>query len=124
MDLNSFVGTGRLTDNAVLKTLASGKKLITCPVAINTGYGDYKKTLFIKLQQWGSKGENLVPYLIKGSLVGFTGEMSMSSWTGRDGITRTDLVVDTFNIQLIGSKLSSEEAQPEETVSTEETPVF
>ena len=57
-DLNNFAFTGRCTQDAVIRDLASGKKVLSVNVAVNTGYGDYKKTLFIKVQMWGDRGDN------------------------------------------------------------------
>lgn len=102
-DLNSFCFTGRLTKDATMKTLQSGKKLLVADVAINTGFGDYKKTLFVKVQQWGDKGERIVEYLNKGQLIGAQGELSRNEW-GEEGNKKVDFVVDCTSIQLIGPK--------------------
>lgn len=103
-DLNSFTFTGRLTEDAQYKTLPSGKGVLVMKVACNTGYGDYKKTLFLKVQQWGESGEKVVQYLKKGGLVGGTGEMSRSDWSAKDGKQFVDFVVDVRAIQMLGSK--------------------
>lgn len=107
-DLNAFVFTGRLTQDASSRVLASGKKVLTANVAVNTGYGDYKKTLFIKMQMWGDRGDKLLPYLKKGQLVGGQGEMSRSEWTDNSGMNHVDFVVDVMNIQLLGSKTAAD----------------
>ena len=103
-DLNSFTFTGRLTQDASIRTLASGKKVLTANAAVNTGFGEYKKTLYIKVQQWGDRGENLIPYLKKGQLIGGQGEMSRSEWQNKEGRQYVDFVVDCLSIQLLGSK--------------------
>ena len=103
-DLNSFTFTGRLTQDASIRTLASGKKVLTANAAVNTGFGEYKKTLYIKVQQWGDRGENLIPYLKKGQLIGGQGEMSRSEWQNKEGKQYVDFVVDCLSIQLLGSK--------------------
>lgn len=108
MDLNSFAFTGRLTQDATVRTLASGKKVLTANVAVNTGYGEYKKTLFIKVQQWGDSGDKIVSYLTKGSLVSGQGELSRNEWTTGDGVSKVDFVVDVRSIQLMGSKKDTE----------------
>lgn len=108
-DLNSFTFTGHLTQDASIRTLASGKKVLTANAAINTGYGDYKKTLYIKVQQWGDHGEKLLPYLKKGQLIGGQGEMSRAEWQSKEGKQYVDFVVDCLSIQLLGSKQTSQE---------------
>lgn len=108
-DINRFVATGRLTADASVRTLASGKSVMTMNVAINTGYGDYKKTLFVKVQQWGDSTKNVVNYLKKGNLVGIDGELSRSEWTTKDGATMVDFVVDVRSVQILGSKKAENE---------------
>lgn len=121
-DLNSFSFTGRLTSDASFRTLASGKGILTANVAVNTGYGDYKKTLFIKVQQWGDSGNNVVQYLKKGNLVAGTGEMSRSEWDSSDGIKHVDFVVDVRAIQMLVSKKDNEQRTTAENIDTEDIP--
>ena len=105
-DLNSFTFTGRLTKDASIRTLASGKKVLTADVAVNTGFGEYRKALYIKVQQWGDRGENIIPFLKKGQFIGGTGELSRNEW-GDEGNKKVDFVVDVMSIQLLGSKPQS-----------------
>lgn len=112
-DLNAFSFTGRLTRDARITTLASGKQLLTADVAINTGYGDYKKTLYVKVQQWGSSGANIVQYLTKGKLVSATGELSRNEWQNNEGKTYVDFVVDVRSIQMLNGN-SSNDTKPKE----------
>ena len=103
-DLSVYSFTGRLTHDAEYRTLASGKGLLTANVAINTGYGDYRKVTFIKVNQWGESGIKIQPYLTKGTLVSSTGEPSINRWTGKDGTENTELQVDVRSIQILASK--------------------
>ena len=104
-DLNAWSFTGRLTKDAEFKTLASDKSLLVMDVAVNTGFGDYKKTTYVKVQQWGVKNTNTLPYLKKGTLIGVTGEVSLNEWESKtDGTKRTTLQVDTSKIQILSSK--------------------
>ena len=105
-DINCFAFTGRLTKDASIRTLASGKKVLTADVAVNTGFGEYRKTLYIKVQQWGDRGENIIPFLKKGQFIGGTGELSRNEW-GDEGNKKVDFVVDVISIQLLGSKPQS-----------------
>lgn len=102
-DINCFAFTGRLTKDASIRTLASGKKVLTADVAVNTGFGEYRKALYIKVQQWGDRAEKLIPYLKKGQFIGGTGELSRNEW-GDEGNKKVDFIVDVLSIQLLGSK--------------------
>ena len=105
-DINCFAFTGRLTKDASIRTLASGKKVLTADVAVNTGFGEHRKALYIKVQQWGDRGENIIPFLKKGQFIGGTGELSRNEW-GDEGNKKVDFVVDVMSIQLLGSKPQS-----------------
>lgn len=110
-DLNCFSFTGRLTQDADMRTLASGKKVLTANAAVNTGYGEYKKTLFVKLQMWGDHGEKIVHYLTKGKSIATSGELSRSEWQTREGKQMVDFVVDVRAINLVGSKPQEQASQ-------------
>ena len=101
-DLNSWSITGRLTRDADYRMLASGKAVLSCGVAVNTGWGEHKKTTFAKINQWGERGANLCQYLKKGKLIAATGVLTVSLWQGKDGKEHTELVLDTSSIQLLG----------------------
>ena len=103
-DLSEYCFTGRLTADATVNVLSSGKSVLNANVAINTGYGDYKKTLFIKLQMWGERGNKIVEYLKKGTCIASSGVPSKSEWTNREGKTVVDIVIDVQNINIISSK--------------------
>lgn len=119
-DINSFTFTGRLVKDALMKTLSTGKQLLELSVASNTGYGDYKKTLFVKVNIWGARGEKIASFLKKGGLVGVTGSLDKNIWTDRDGIEHTEFIVNAVDISMLSSKKT--EAEPES--STEEDPTF
>lgn len=107
-DLNSISVTGNLTKDADFKTLPSGKHILECNVACNTGYGDYKRTIFFKVQQWGDSGERVAQYLTKGSKVACSGELQMQEWQSKqDGQLHTTAVISTNNIQIIQTKRDS-----------------
>ena len=108
-DINSFTITGRLTKDAEYKVLPSGKGLLVANAAVNTGYGDYKKTLFVRVQQWGERGKNVVQYLTKGTLIGCTGELGTNEWESKqDGSKHIDLQIDTPSINMLSSKSNSQ----------------
>ena len=98
-DLNVMSLTGRLTKDATFGTVgSSGKQLLSMNVAVNTGFGQSKKTLFIKVNMWGERGEKIVQYLKKGTVVAVSGPLSLNEWTSADGAAMTDLVVTTFGV--------------------------
>ena len=103
-DLNNWSITGRLTADAEYKTLASGKNLLVMNVAVNSGFGEYAKTTFVKVQQWGDRGGKIVDYLRKGTLIACSGELSTNEWSTREGEKRVDLQLTTNSVQFYNTK--------------------
>lgn len=104
MDLNVFSFTGRLGADAAVKQLPSGKYVMELSVAVGTGYGDYKKTLWIKVKVWGDRVNNISSIFTKGSLITGSGELSTEEWQGKDGVMHTTVVVTCLNVQLLHKK--------------------
>lgn len=124
-DINNFVFTGRLCADAQFRTLATGKGILNMNVAVNSGYGEYKRTLFIKVQQWGDSGKNIQPFLKKGVLIGGAGELSRNEWqSNTTGETHVDFVVDVRSVQLLSSVNSSSGNEQSAPPPTEEETVF
>lgn len=103
-DLSHFIFTGRLTQDAAVRTLASGKKVLSANVAINTGYGEYKKVMFVKVQMWGERGDKIVEYLKKGTAISCDGIPERNEYDTRDGQHYVEFLVTTNEINFIGSR--------------------
>ena len=114
-DLNVWAVTGRLTKDAEFRTLASGKALLSFDIAVNTGWGEYAKTTYVRVQQWGERGKNLVQHLKKGKPVAVSGSLSVNTWTGKDGVERQQLALDTTSVQMLS--LGQAEKREEEVPS-------
>lgn len=101
-DLSNYCFTGRLGADAQVKTI-NDKKLLEASVAVNTGYGNNKKTTWYKIKVWGSRADTLAPMLLKGSAVAGCGELSTNEWDGNDGKHHTDLEINCNTINLLSS---------------------
>lgn len=121
MDINNCTFTGRLGADAVVKTIPNGKSIMEMSVAVNSGYGDYKKTLWIKAKQFGDRVNNIVGIFKKGALVGFSGKLDTDEWTGKDDKQHFDIVIKCQAIQVLYSKKADDDADK---VSESEEPVF
>ena len=103
-DLSSYAFTGRLGADAQIKKTPNGKTYMEMSVAVTTGYGDYKKTLWIKAKQWGERVNNIVNIFTKGALISACGEPSINEWDGKDGSHHASFEVNCMNIQILSSK--------------------
>lgn len=98
--MNDCKFTGRLTKDIELrfsegeKEMAIGK---TC-IAVETGFGNNKKTAFVNLVMFGKNAENMEKYLKKGIKVLVNTHYQTGSYTGKDGkkVYTNDFVVDSF----------------------------
>ena len=126
--LSNYSFTGRLGSDAQVKTTPNGKTYMEMSVAVDTGYGNYKKTTWVKVKQWGDRVNNIVGIFTKGALVAASGEPSINEWTGRDGTFHADLEVTCMNVNILSSKKSNEEPSDSDNEdpsdSDNEDPVF
>lgn len=112
-DLSNFCFTGRLGADATIKNV-NDKRLLEVPVAVNTGYGNNKKTTWYKIKVWGNRADTLAPMLLKGIAVAGCGELSTNEWDGNDGKHHTDLEIscNTINVQSSGKKQDDSSEAP------------
>jgi single-strand DNA-binding protein len=113
MDFNNCSFTGRLTENAEMRTLPTGKTVVVFNIANNTGYGDYEKVLFITVQLWGKTGDKLCEYLVKGKAIAISGNLEVQKWTSqKDGTDHFKLVLNSSDIVLLsdGKKSAQDSA--------------
>jgi single-strand DNA-binding protein len=103
-DLNNVSMVGRVTRDAVSKVLPSGYTVVNFSIAVDTGYGNYKKTMFLEVKFFGKQAEAIRQYLTKGKQVGITGELEQEDWVGvADGVEHTKFVINCKGCSLMAS---------------------
>lgn len=112
-DISNYTFTGRLGQDAQVKQTPNGKTYMEMSCAVNTGYGDYKKTTWVKVKQWGERVNNIVSLFTQGALIGASGEVSVNSWIDKNGAAHADLEVTCMSINLLASKRKAEDPAPE-----------
>ena len=75
---------GRLGRDPQLKTAKSGTQVCSFSVAVDTGYGNNKKTDWYSATAFGKQAETCAQYLKKGSLALFEGTVHLGSYQ-KDG---------------------------------------
>jgi len=123
-----MIVTGRITADAIIKQLESGKKVVNFNLAENDTYydptgGDLKTiTTFYTCAYW--LNPNLAQYLTKGTLVEITGRIKINTYI-KDGETKTAINLHVNYIKPHGggahramtgaeNNLIPQEAQPTE----------
>lgn len=95
---------GNLVGDPERKATQSGKSLATFTMAINTGYGEYKKSIFVKCLVWGNRVDSVLTYLHKGDKAMVVGEMMASPYMGKDGQPKATMELNVSEIEFLSGK--------------------
>lgn len=116
---------GHLGKDAELKFTGTGKAVVNFSMATNRKWKNQAgetqtETDWHKIVFWGTRGEKLHPYLLKGKLVCVEGRYYTRKWQDRDGNDRYTSEVNLENITLLGGggerrEESQAQSQPEQT---------
>lgn len=112
---------GNLAGNPERKATQSGKELAIFTLAVNTGYGEYKKTLYVRCLVWGNRANSVLSYLAKGSKAFVAGEMSASPYMGKDGQPKASLELNVSEVEFLsGKKPDMTEEAPQDFTAVQE----
>ena len=100
--MNILCMTGHVGSDAEVRSTATGKQITSFNVAMTSGWGDNKKTTWLRCAMWGDRGTKIAPHILKGGLVGITGEFSTNEWD-KNGVTQTSCEVNVQDVTLLGS---------------------
>lgn len=98
----TLVVTGRLGADAELRKTTGGTEVLAWSMAYDTGYGDKKKSHWVKCALFGKRAASLANILSKGSLVEVSGEPVVSTWKDKSGEPRGQIEVSVQEVKLHG----------------------
>jgi single-strand DNA-binding protein len=104
------IAAGRLARDAELRNTQSGTSVCSFTIACDAGYGDKKRTEWVKVALFGKRADGLSPYLKKGTALTVQGEAKSNGWT-KDGEAKSEIEIFADKITLQGSKQGSSESQ-------------
>lgn len=116
--LNNVILMGRLTKDIELRQTQTGTPVCGFTVAVDSGYGDDKKTDFINCVAWKGTAEFLAKYFSKGQMVALVGRISTRTWDGEDGKKNYVTEVVAREVSFCGSKVESQNAAPNNTTTS------
>ncbi len=102
--MNVWNFTGNLGRDAEMRYTSKGEPALSFSVAVKAGYGQHEKTSWARCTLWGKRGESVAPYLVKGALVGVSGELAQTKFTTKDGVDQYNLDVRVNDVTLLGKK--------------------
>lgn len=84
------------------------RTVLAFSIAVDSGWGESKTTLWFDCSLWGQRGEKLVDYIQQGDQIGVTGSLSTREHDGK-----TYLKIDVQDVTLIGGKRDDKPARSE-----------
>ena len=123
MSINVCTFTGNLGRDAEVRYTATGKAVTAFSVPVESGFGERKKTAWVRCSAWGERFEKLAPYLTKGKPVTVTGEISLNEYES-NGEQRTSLELNVRDIALQGGRKDKPAQQGFRDEAREESPVL
>lgn len=109
------IAAGRLARDAELRNTQSGTSVCSFTVACDAGYGDKKRTEWVKVALFGKRADGLHPYLKKGTALTVQGEAKANGWA-KDGEARAEIEIFADKITLQGSKQGNYDSQASDEV--------
>lgn len=83
--MNKIIVSGGLGRDAELKGLPSGKYVLEFSIAVNSGYGDNKKTYWWKAKMFGERAVKLAEHFTKGTKLMIEGVPELREYEAKDG---------------------------------------
>lgn len=102
--LNKCAFMGHLGQEPELKTLPSGQAVLSMRVAVNDGYKDKERTLWLTVKMFGERATKIEQYLHKGDPIYFDGRLDVREYERKDGSKGTAVEVVANEIQMLGGK--------------------
>lgn len=98
MNINTWLGCGRLTKDAELTTTQKGTPMAKFRMAVNDRRNE--ETLFLNVLCFGKMAEALNSHLTRGRLVGVQGKLKIDDYQDKDGNLKNSICVMADEISL------------------------
>lgn len=103
---------GRLTKDPELRQTQGGIAVTSFTLAVDDGFGDNKKTLFIDIVCWRHTAEFVAKWFVKGMMCAVVGKLSVRDWVDKDNQKRRTYEVVAENVYFTEGKKSGEAPRP------------
>ena len=112
--MNNWTGVGRATKDVETRYTQGNEPMAVSKVtmAIDSGYGDKKKTNFVPIVAFGKTAEAMERFLVKGKLFAAQGEYTTGSYKNKDGVTVYTTEINASKIQILEWPNKEESGDP------------
>lgn len=105
--MNVWNFTGNLGNDCESRYTPNGDLVVSFSVAVKSGFGERESTTWARCAMFGRRAESVAPYLLKGQLVGVSGELTAREWDDKNGLKRTSIEVRVSDLSLLGRRDAS-----------------
>lgn len=109
---------GNLVRDPETRTVQKGDtdgKVTNFTVAASSGYGEYKRTQFVRISAWNGLGRTCAEFLRKGSKVWISGTPSLNCYISNDGEATGNMELRLDEVEFLSSKPTESPIINEET---------
>lgn len=92
---------GRVGRDAELRATPSGDSVLSFSVAVDSGWGDNKKTVWFRVSLWGERAEKLAQYIVKGKALLVEGDIDARGYKTREGEPAASLELRARNVTFL-----------------------
>jgi single-strand DNA-binding protein len=110
--MNILCATGRTGSDAELRYTPSNVAVCQFNFALQSGYGDNRKTTWLRCSVFGTKAEKVQPLIRKGGLLAITGEITLNEYVGKDGVKKSSLECRVVDVTLLDKRADSDNLKP------------
>ena len=101
--MNSWAFIGRLGKDAEVSATTGGTSVVNFSVAVDTGWGENKKTMWVRCKFFGDRAKKVAEYIKKGDRIGVEGSCELETWD-RDGKAGSAICCNVQNVTLLSAK--------------------
>lgn len=102
--MNVWNFTGNLGGDAETRFTPNGDAVVSFSVGVKAGFGDKATTTWARCSMFGKRGQAVADYLVKGQLVGISGEVNLREYDDKSGNKRSSLDVRVNDLTLLGRR--------------------
>lgn len=112
--MNLCIFTGRTTKDIELRYTQDNTAVGTFSLAVDTGYGDNKKTAFLNCVVFKNIAESMEKYVKKGAKIIVQAEVNQNTYTDREGKQRSSIDFVIRSWEFAESKASQGTSEQED----------